>query len=377
MSLEFIVTYAGVPFVLDQGKVVRIHHPYMENDPATLALPPQKHQPLADMIDELNRIYPFVYLEDFTLPTDFPGRTLDCLARPPKIGPMPNPHMKIWDYYYPTGAQRWSVFRGLATSSMAQAMLSASQGKTANPFVMQQSPVSPDNPDNDVDIYTIQTELYMLPPRPLADHGAGFDGLYLITLVDERYYFQGTPVLLTIDQETDWDDLIDELTNTLGITLLTNPIVQPAYGRPEKDSQLWCRFEQAPALLDAVAANLGLTVVRLLSGSYELLNPTQSAARINTNRGDANSVVRTAGGDIFTSGTKLLVGDLTAAHNSVVPGILNITYPQYILNDDPVPHLVNQRYQVQRPSTWYEDSRDVYTVAVPILSGGPCASGLA
>lgn len=379
-TLPFNCLYANVPFCVDQAQVVRMN---LEGSPilAKDQEPLRKHQAMADLVDELNRIIPFRYLKDFTLPGEYQGRNLGAMAIQDAIGPDPTPgDIKIGDFYYPTTASRWSVFRGLATSGMTKAMLAATQGKTFATFIMSQSPISPNNPNpkGNTAAYAITTKMYMLPPRPLSELGGGkFDGLYLITLVDERYYFQGTPVILRPTRESTWANMAMQIAGVLSINL-TVPSVPTVYTTPEPDSQLWTNFENSATLLDAIAFNVGSTVVRNFDGTYVFQTPEVAAAIVNQNRGNANKVVRTAGGNIFEgSGTKLPVGDLTLAKNAVVPAEVLVTFPKYVFGDDPVPHYVNPRYQNQRPSAWYEESYgDAYVVDVPIQMGGINVSGL-
>jgi len=371
LSDSFQLTFAGVPFVADQAKVVRLNLNLGQTSSDPDNLPPRTQQPLVDLVDELNRLIPFRYLSDFNPPSIYPGKNLAGLGVVEHRNPNAN-DLRVGDYYYPFGATRWSVFRGLATSHMVKDMLAATQaggGNVGATFVMANQPVGAINPGGP-QAYRISTSLYMLPPRPLGELGGSFAGLYLVTLVDERYtLFQGTTASLTVMQDTTWADLITDLADALGIVI--DPfVVDPVYSQPEPDSQLWTSQQNAAVLLDAVAANLGRVVVRGLDGTYSLQSPQDSYSIALLNRGVVQRVVRTAGGEIFASGRMLPVGDLTPAKNTVIPSFYNITYPGYVYGDDPVPHLVNTRYQNQRPSTWNEDSYGgVLTVTVPITSG--------
>jgi hypothetical protein len=343
-----------------------------QDDPALVPL--RLQEPIPDLYDELNRIIPFCYLNDFKSPSRYPGRNLGAIAFQDEIGPQPSSGIRIGEWYYPVGAARWSVFRGLATSTMAKQMLAATQGRLAKPFVMKALPISPDNPQ-EAD-YTLTSNMYMLPPRPMAEHGKCFDGLYLITLVDERYYWQNTPATLRITKDSTWAGLISQLSTLLGVTIGYSAIPS-SYATPEPDSQLWTNLESAPILLDAVAHNIGRVVVRNLDGTYDLPTPAESQADVIANRGQVIKVVRMAGGDMFNSGTFLPIGNLFQAKNAIVPDLVRITFPKYIQGDDPVPHMVNPRYQNQRPSCWYEESYgDTFVVDVPLASGGPLASGV-
>ncbi len=377
LSNSYDLQFAGIPFVPDYARRVRTHLESPEHSPAS-QLPAERFQPNSDLIEEIDRMMPMRYLQDFQEPgDDYPGRNLGAIALRSPSSNSPGTDLRIYDWYYPPTASRWSVFRGLMTSSMVKAVNGATRGGALPAtFTMKNVPLSPFNsqPSN----YTISTSMFVLPPRPIGEDGSvgSLDGLYLVTLVDERYFAQGTPATIRVDQNTTWDDLIAQLANELGI-VLTYSAIPINYSRPSSDSQLWCNQETASLLLDAVAYNIGRTVVRNLDGSYVLLNPAESQTRSNNNRGNSSKVVRMAGGDIFSSGTRIPAGNLTDFRNSVVPANVNVTFPKYIQGNDPVPHFVNPRTTPQRPSVWYEESYgDVYNVSVPISSGGVNVSGL-
>ena len=382
MSLEYLLEFAGTPFLIDVAKVVRLPvHGQGETDDAPGTpkdqLPPRKHQPLADLVDEIDRILPFKYLNDFKGPNRNPGRNLGAIAYTDDQGPMPNPQVRIGDWFYPTGASRWSVFRGLATSAMVRAMLAVTQGSASALFRMKANPISPDNPTDDEALYTLESYLFMLPPRPIGEHGGAFDGLYLVTLVDERWYWQGDPVSLKISKDTTWASLISQLGTALGI-IINHTAISAAYGQPEPDSQLWTNQESAAVLLDAVAHNVGRVFVRSVAGAYDLMTPAESRTTALASRRANDNVARIAGGDIFNSGSRLPVGSLVRARSAIVPSSVTITFPKYVRGNDPVPHYLNARYANQRPSCWYEESYgDTHNVNIPIASGAPpLGSGL-
>ncbi len=389
MAFVYDLTYCGIPFISDAATSFQMPGIGDTGQPPGNLPAPADQQALPDLIDELNRLIPDRYLQDVIGedPPDFP---FDALARRTPVAHRPPPDVRIGEWFYPTGASRWSVFRGLATSSMAKAMLSATLGK-ANPstglggtFIMQAIPLPVPSPIPGALLST----MYLLPPRPMAEHGGRYDGLYLITLVDERYYWrrhktsttfnQGDGTSLTFNQSTTWTSVLSTLIASLGITLTIPPIPAP-YGQPAPDSQLWATAAPVALLLDAVANTLGMVLVRSLSGAYTLATAPASYSQAKTNRGHARTVVRNAGGEIFASGRDLHVGDLTYAHNAVLPPSVTVTFPAYVYTDQsggvgqlgPVPHFVNTRYRSQRDTGWYEDSYGgQYAITVPLLSGG-------
>lgn len=364
MSLEYSLTFAGVPFFPDDAKAYR--------SPTV----PDRHQVEEGLLDEVERLITFRYLQDFSLSPEYAGRNTGALAVQTQAGQDPHPdQLHVGDYYYPNTAGKWSVFRGLATSAQTKAMLAATAGTTAQTFTMKANPLSPSNPQNNASLYTVTTSLFMMPPRPLAEHGGGFDGLYLITLVDERYYFQGTPISLQVTPSSTWQSLLTQLATALGVSI-SPPTIPAVYGQPEPDSQLWLGYEDAGAVLDAVAYNIGKVVVRGLDGTYSLQDSTTAQGLVATNRVLVNGV-RAAGGELFSSGSLVRAGDLRPARNVVVPNTVYVTFPKYVHGDDPVPHFANPRYRNQRPSAWYEESYgDVWAVGVGVASGGAFVSGL-
>lgn len=375
LSQRFECSFASIPFLTDDPRVFRLTPPAGGKPWSDRPNMVRKFQPLADLVEEVNRLIPFHYLDEFDPVSPYPGRSLSALARKDSSGDEPHPNLMIGDWYYPRGASAWSVFRGLVTSSMLKEMLAATGGNTPATFIMECDPDIPNRGDSGPDAYRLESSMYMLSHRCLGESNT-FDGLYLVTLVDERYYFQGNPVDLTITSSTSWDDLLTILAADLGIPL-TWSAISSAYFQPEADSQLWTRQEEAAVLLDAVAYNLGRTVVRNLDGSYDVLTPEESNNRIVANRGDVRRVVRMAGGEIFQSGTLLPAGDLRKARNAVIPANLNITFPKYVVNDNPVPHFVNDRYRPQRPSCRFEESPGaLHTITIPPSSGGSFVSGL-
>ncbi len=369
---DFLLTFAGVPFIQDNMTDALRLLPSVPTASYSRLL--KQQQPEADLIEEIDRKIPFRHLADFAAVNNWPNRFTDALAISWPLGPMPGPQVQIGDWYYPTCATRWGVFRYVATSSMTKAMLEATRGVDPKPLIMRAVPLGAG--EKHTLGYTLTSSMYMLPPRPLAEHGDKFDGLYLITLVDERYYWQYAPVRLDFESDTTWVDLIDQLSVALNISINYSDIT-PSMGDPEVDSHLWNRMGNAAILLDAVAFNLGRTVVRNMDGTYELQTAMDGAEHIATNRGNPLTTVRFAGGEIFNSGILTLrAGDLTKAKNSVIPANLSVTFPKYVLQD--VPHYFNTRYGLDpRPSCHFEDDiAEVYDIAVPPQSGGPLVSGL-
>lgn len=122
----------------------------------------------------------------------------------------------------------------------------------------------------------VSTLLWMLPPRHVSDI-PGFNDLYLITLVDDRYFWwQAAAAINVLEGTTQWTDLYGEIGSALGITIDVDDIPD-AYLLPSID--LGSEYTNLPTLLDAVAFSCGQRIVRGLDGSVSAQNPTTAIAQ--------------------------------------------------------------------------------------------------
>lgn len=339
--MSFACTFASTPFCLDNAR--------------------------ADVAEFLAKNLPLGQNDLEQPPSPFPGKNVYGLAVPPW---RPLPNIRIGEWYYPTGAVRWSQFTGLASTAQKDAMVEAalpSTGATACTFLMQADAVGPEALSDKT--YEIETEMYMLPPRPLAVHGDN-PGLWLITLVDERYYWQWRSAgAFTVASTTTWANLITALVAALDIVIAYDA-VSATYLAPEPDSQLWTNYESAALLLDAVAWNIGCTVVRNLDGTYNLQSNADAVTQSDTNRG---TVIRTAGGDMIDSADAVTLSPgvtVIPSAQAVLPGSVTVTFPKYVTGG--VPHMYNPRIgEASRPSCWTEDSYGaVYAKVISLADAG-------
>ncbi len=92
--------------------------------------------------------------------------------------------------------------------------------------------------------------------------------LYLLTLVDERFWWWYKPVTISESNLTSWDTLLTQIANALGVAIVQDTPVESAYLAPTKR---WIT-SKAPAcvMLDAVAYALNRRVVRRIDGSVRL-----------------------------------------------------------------------------------------------------------
>lgn len=355
MPLRYSLKYGGVPFTLDHFHSVGV-------SPSTGEV-----RKAPSFMEVINSHLPIEYLRDIGTPPNY-VRTHGNLdhsqhqRRPIKVG----------EWFYPVGATRWSVFRGVMPSSHIKEVLRITGGRTAATFEIQAEPESPSVKASSNHI--IQTSMRMLPTKPIGEHGDGFDGLHLVTLVDERYYWQLCPFTYHSADDRSWLGLANALATKLGITL-TIPSIPAAYTDPEVDSDLWSNGVPASILLDSLAVNVGMSVVRKFDGTYELMTDAQSKTTVDTNLAQIGDNARRGGGNSFYSGNKLNTGSLANSREAVVPANINVQYPKYALS--PYPHFINDRNSNAEPSSWNSESYgSTHTDTVPITSGGQNVSGL-
>lgn len=297
--MAFQLTYAGVPFVLDR-----------------------------EVMEFVEKFCPLSRLQNLG-PPNRPGDSRNMQSIP--FSSNPQIDIRIGEFFYPTGAGRWSTFYGLASGAQAAAMQQnalKSTGPIPQPFVMS---CAIDGGNIPYSGQPLQTFLYMCPPRIITKklQALAGDDLYLITLVDERYFFQFTPASLHIlDQLSQtWASLIAQLAGSLSITATADTILS-AYGTPEIDSNLYTNAENAGLLLDAVAWNVGLVVVRNLDGTYTLSNATRALATQTANLAGINT--RLAGGDSLN---ETPAG--TSAVGAIKPRYVYVTFPKYVTGTTP------------------------------------------
>jgi hypothetical protein len=335
-----VLTFGGVPFCLDlllDGK-----------GPLSQECPPL-------LKEWLDKFLPTRQLADISTIVGREGRAWSDLAsRSAQSQGSP----RIGEFYYPFGASRFAVFRGLATTTQKTAMVAATSNcRVRANFVMEATPVGGDS-----GLHTVETGLYMLPPRCLSEV-SGAENLYLVTLVDERYYWRDLGCPLGGYQLESWGAALGAIALRLGIDLEI-PSVGDTWGVPEPDSQLWSDGTPAGVLLDAVAANLGRTVVRKLNGTYRLLSAADSALIVDDNLD--LGLTEMAGGDLLPD---------SGVAGSIVPESVTVNFPIYRAHspaENTPSHFYNARYGSgpvatsgrtdygSPPSAAFEDSYGAY-----------------
>lgn len=280
-------TFAGVPFLL----------PSPEAEEAL-----ELRLPLAEArITLAERAWSGWSTAGLTYPHRFPAR----------------PSLALNQFFYPTQISRWGEFNGLIDQDGYDAITGSQFTSTGNPagtFSIVQ------------DDQTISTSMFCLPPRPLFKADAA-TGLYLVTLVDQRFYlqWQNAGVL----NGGAWDGLLSDIASLIGITL-GQVSSNPAYGTAHPHSAFRSRYDNAALMMDAVCFNTGRVIVRKFDGSYYAQDVTLAKSTY-----PSSSPSLLAGGD-FNQGFAT-DGSKNYALNSILPNKVVVSFPRYATGCSPQP----------------------------------------
>lgn len=216
------------------------------------------------------------------------------------------PRVKLSTLYWPTGAARWARCYLLASGSdVADVLAAIGDANSAAELVFSDQ-------ENDL---SVTASMYLLPPRKLsATIGGNDDSLYLLPLVDRRWYWQfAESGEFHVTRESTWEQVFGMLQAAVGAGIAFDPVVE-AYGIPDPD-ELSRPTENVAVLLDAVAHSVGQVIVVDLDGSVRSLGWGSSSGRYLANKQDAQPI---AGGDF---------SDMNPA--AAYPGQMTVSFQKY------------------------------------------------
>ncbi len=161
----------------------------------------------------------------------------------------------------------------------------------------------------------IQANMWMLPCIPLQQAADGAY-LYLLTLVDDRYFWWGKSLDLILGDTTSWEDLYADIGTELDDTIHVDPIPDE-YGLPVDTYTTQSR--PLPMILDAIAWSVQQRIVRSLDGTIKAQNQSTAESVVASNR--ATGPTRYAGGEFdFNPNDQ---NDLAA----LVPQTVDVAFP--------------------------------------------------
>jgi hypothetical protein len=226
--------------------------------------------PLLDKPDNL-------VIEEFVrkyVPTDsylpwlrrsWPGFGLAGVTYPEAM--RPEPAFRLSRFRWPTFACRWAYGHFAMTSDQVNQL----QQDCCQSGAYRQVPLlfgSPELPSGE----TVSVSIYVLPPTPLSGirglsfAATGSNSLYLITVVDARYFWWNTNTAdMKVTNSTTWANLLNMVSSQLGISL-TWDTIPAAYLQPSTMFNL--PYEPSPVVLDALLFNVGQRLVANYNGTY-------------------------------------------------------------------------------------------------------------
>ncbi len=193
---------------------------------------------------------------------------------------------------------------------------------------------------------SISTDMFLVPPRPISQltTPSANGNLWLLTLVDDRYYWWYRNGSLTVSPgATTWAALYGQIAAILGVTI-TVDTVSADYQKP---TNRFTTYQQPiPILLDQVAYSIGQRIVRRLDGTVEAQN--YATAKTDYQANYSTIVNRGFGGQMFVQDNPGVSGDMFA----LVPAAVRVVFPTY-MNDTGV---INNVYSIDN---------DLATLALP------------
>lgn len=198
---------------------------------------------------------------------DFPGRYY--MAWGPDPAYIPDRPIKIGSLFWPPDARNFAVAHFLVTDNQLEEIRDETEG--VNPLTL-----TLDDGRSD----PVETSLYMLPARPLAQR-ADTNGLHLLTLVDQRYFWwRKSEIILVRQGVTTWGTLFGLIGSALGVGITVESI-SSAYMMPS--AALTSRYKFIPLLLDAACRCVGMRLVRTLSGAVKVQKASTASATADSN----------------------------------------------------------------------------------------------
>lgn len=238
-------------------------------------------------IAEFSDLLDPMWMYEFALQT-WPGSSL---AFSGFRGALPVQPVKVGSLYWPAGASRFAVGHYAATQPQLDAIRLAIGPSGTGTLTI----------GDGVDSISV-AGMRMLPARPLfravtpTTGGSSPSGLYLLTLVDQRFAFWFA-YASGITGES-WADLYSLIGAALGVSISVDA-VPTAYETPPEN--LPATSSALPLLLDSVAWLCGQQVVCQFDGSVQAINANTGATRFQANIALASRLA----GDVFdmTSGS--------------------------------------------------------------------------
>jgi hypothetical protein len=191
----------------------------------------------------------------------------------------PTRRVKLGRLYWPTGASRFAIGRFLASEAQLDLMRRDANISVSNPNLPLNLTFD-DGQDPSPGKRSFTTPMFLLPSTPFIEWTGndGPKGYYLVTVVDERYWWWRTGA--KIDSATDWKSFLNSIATALNVMFTFSEDDLPEeYLSPS--ANLAGVYEYLPLLFDAALYSIQRRLVRGLDGTLTIQDPSSAIDAVN------------------------------------------------------------------------------------------------
>lgn len=238
--------------------------------------------------------------------------------------PSPNypspPPPKLNQLYWPTGAARWARGYFLCAKETRDALVD--DMTTAKELVAV------------TDMGEIAALVFALSPRPATAMPDTGERLWIVPVVDQRYWWQFKHAG-NIDQKdiTSWSGIFGTLSSQLGAGF-ASPTIDAAYLQPD-DDEFSRRYRNPAQMLDAAAMSVGCRVVCQLDGTVLVMDWETSENELGDNLTARTPWYRIAG-DEFPTGP--VPQQVLVSYPKCINGMVQRVAKVYTVTEDAEDH---------------------------------------
>ena len=294
----------------------------------------------------------------------------DFLGRPGIIDNLPR--FKLNVLHWPKTASRFAIAHFLVTDNRLSDIQDAIGTGTPSPQTLEiswkdaASVISSNIKSNNqtpTDVASITPSMYMLAATPVAQFSGLPDPLrqlYILTLVDERFWWWGkdTSTISITEGVTTWAQLYTSLGSALGVTIVADTVAS-AYATPS--ALFGVQYEPIPFLLDAVAFACGQRIARTIDGTVIAQNPVNARTTVTSNMTLASARSLSSGGLFLYDPT---TPDHLSHINNYLPGTIQVAYPKSVAG------LLDSQ-------DWWVDSKTLSSLALSDFPAGSTGTAFA
>jgi hypothetical protein len=172
----------------------------------------------------------------------------------------------------------------------------------------------------------INVEMFLLDPVQVTGTPKGTDALYLIPLVDKRYFLlKGSSEVWDLSAQDTWTSWFATAFNGLGLTSVLGDPIDDAYQKPGKLYYPQANSPLLPLLMDSAAFSVNRRILRKLNGTYHLISVSEAETLWD-----------------ITEGTQVITGTRSKNLRMVLPETMSFSW---YLGD-------TYDYDVQNLRTW-------------------------